>query len=72
MSNYYYRDNEGNWFVKNGKELYPVEFSGSMEIAYSMGKIAALDKIRGEMDETSMQIRDSQVKKLSKTPISMK
>jgi hypothetical protein len=70
MSNYYYRDNDGNWFVKHDKELTPVEFSSSMEIAYMMGKMATLDKIRGEMYETSMQIRDSQVEKLSKTPIS--
>ena len=59
MSNYYYRDNEGNWFVKNGDKLYPIEFSGSMEIAYIMGKIAVLDKLREGMNENLMQIRDS-------------
>jgi len=48
MSNYYYRDDDGNWFVKNGNELYPVEFSGSMEIAYIMGKMAELDRIMEE------------------------
>ena len=61
MSNYYHRDNEGNWFVKHGKNLHPVEFSESMEIAYVMGKIATLDKLRGEMDENLMQIRDTQL-----------
>jgi len=55
------RDNEGNWFVRDGAELYPVEFSSSMEIAYIMGKIAALDQLRGEMNENLMQIRDSQI-----------
>ena len=71
MSNYYHRDNEGNWFVKAGKGLYPVEFSGSMEVAYIMGKMAALDKIRGEMNELSMQIGDTQVSEgMANSPVS--
>ena len=41
MSNYYHRDNDGNWFVKHEDNLTPVEFSSSMELAYVMGKMAA-------------------------------
>uniref|UniRef100_A0A6H2A6B9 Uncharacterized protein n=1 Tax=viral metagenome TaxID=1070528 RepID=A0A6H2A6B9_9ZZZZ len=70
MSNYYYRDNEGNWFVKDGKKLYPIEFSGSLEIAFIMGKIAALDKIRGEMNELALQIGDTQIRGVDSTPVS--
>jgi len=70
MSNYYHRDNEGNWFVKHGDKLTLVEFSGSMEIAYTMGKIAELDKLRGDMNENLMQIRDSQMGRMVTAPIS--
>jgi hypothetical protein len=38
---YYHRDNDGNWFVKHGDNLTPVEDSSSMELAYIMGKLAA-------------------------------
>ena len=44
MSNYYHRDEEGNWFIKHGKELIPVEFGASMEIAYTMGQLAEANK----------------------------
>jgi len=70
MSNYYHRDNEGNWFVKNGKELYPIEFSESMEIAYIMGKIATLEKIRGEINELALQIRGAQMGEIPTSPLS--
>jgi len=69
MSNYYHRDKDGNWFIKTGDKLYPVEFSGSMEIAYTMGKIATLDKIRGEMNELALQIGGSQVVKMADSPV---
>ncbi len=49
MSNYYYRDKDGNWFVKHGKELTPVEFGASMEIAYLMGQLELLEKQRDEL-----------------------
>ncbi len=51
MSNYYYRNNEGNWFVSDGKELYPVEFSCSMECAYKMGQVAILEELKSKMTE---------------------
>jgi hypothetical protein len=66
---YYHRDEKGNWFIKDGKESYLVEFSGSMEVAYTMGKIAALDQLREGMDETTMQIRDTQIRGMDSTPI---
>ena len=59
MSNYYYRDKEGNWFISSNRILVPFEYSSSMEIAYQMGKIAALDELREAMNENLMQIRDS-------------
>jgi hypothetical protein len=61
MSNYYHRDNEGNWFVKHGKKLTPVEFSASMEIAFTMGKIAELDQLRERANENLMLVRDARV-----------
>ncbi len=49
MSNYYYRDDDGNWFVKHGDKLDPVEFGASMEIAYLMGQMDLLEKQREEL-----------------------
>ena len=63
MSNYYHRDKDGNWFVKHGDELTPIEFSGSMEVAYTMGKISELNRLREKMDENIMLVRDSQISK---------
>jgi len=44
MSNYYVREN-GGWFIKHGREKTPCEFSGSMEIAYLMGKSDAIEEV---------------------------
>ena len=41
MSNYYYRDKDGDWFISDGEKNYPIEYSGSMEIAYQQGVIDA-------------------------------
>ncbi len=49
MSNYYYRDDEGNWFVRSSKRLIPVDFSASMEIAYTMGKLIELKKQKNDL-----------------------
>ena len=48
MSNYYHRDENGNWFVSDGKNLTPVEFGASMEIAYKMGQIETYKKLLKE------------------------
>ena len=61
MSNYYHRDKEGNWYVEKGKELYSVEFSGSMEIAYVMGKIATFKELRSGINENLMLARNTQM-----------
>ena len=66
---YYHRDNEGNWFVRNGAILYPVEYSASMEIAYMMGKIEALDKIGGMLNETTLQIGPTLLGKVDATSL---
>jgi hypothetical protein len=50
MSNYYYRDKKGNWFVKHGNNLDPVEFGASMEVAYLMGKQDALEELRRKLE----------------------
>jgi len=60
MSNYYYRDDDGNWFVHAGKEFIPIEFSGSMEIAYSMGKLAELDRLQ-EVNNGRFNIRTNEL-----------
>ena len=44
MSNYYIREN-GDWFVKHGKDKIPIEFSVSMEIAYLQGKNDAIQEV---------------------------
>ncbi len=54
MSNYYYRDEKGNWFVKHGKNLDPVEFGASLEIAYLMGQLDLLEEQRKALDETTL------------------
>jgi hypothetical protein len=69
MSNYYYRDNEGNWFIKHGQKLYPVEFSGSMEIAFKMGKIAAIDQIREEMSAYTMSVKNSPMGRVDESTV---
>jgi hypothetical protein len=55
MSNYYHRDKEGNWFIKDRDKLYPVELSGSMEIAYILGKTAAIDELKERWHEYTLQ-----------------
>ncbi len=59
MSNYYHRDENGNWFVGET----PVEFGASMEIAYKMGQIDLYHKLLKErLDEVAkdiLQTRDT-------------
>ena len=45
MSNYFYRDDDGNWFISSGKNLTPVVYSASLEVAFKMGQIAAIEEI---------------------------
>lgn len=37
MSNYYYRDKDGDWFISDGEKNYPIDYAGSMELAYRQG-----------------------------------
>ena len=37
VTNYYHRDADGDWFIKDGEHLHPIDYSGSMEIAYQQG-----------------------------------
>ncbi len=69
MSNYYHRDNKGNWSVAKNGILYPVEFSSSMECAYLIGKIDALEELKRETNETTLQIKDSQIREVDSASI---
>lgn len=56
MSNYYHRDNEGNWFISSHDILTQFEYSDSMEIAYVMGKISALEELKGDLDAQKVKM----------------
>ena len=50
MQNYYRRDENGNWFVRDGRKWYPMEVPVKMNIAYIMGAIDACKELRKKSD----------------------
>ncbi len=70
MSNYYFRDVHGNWFVSSRRNLTSVEDSASMEIAYMMGRLDAYGEILEDRKNDTLLANGAQVVKVDITSVS--
>ena len=61
MSNYYFRDVHGNWFISNKRKLTPVADNLSMGMAYLQGKVDARKEILEDRKNDTLLARSTQV-----------